>query len=108
MQATVRFGNGSVGTISYVTGGNARYPKETIDASGGGRNARLDNFRERHGLGGPADEQHPLAGRPGQGPAGQVARFVDACLTGAPMPISSTRWWPRPGHARDRRQPDER
>ena len=42
---TVRFQNGSSGTISYVTGGNSRFPKETFDATGGGRSARLDNFK---------------------------------------------------------------
>ena len=42
----MRFQNGSTGTISYITGGNSRYPKETLDAAGGGRSARLDNFRK--------------------------------------------------------------
>ena len=45
MSATIRFANGSTGTISYVTGGNARFPKETLDVAGGGRSARLDNFQ---------------------------------------------------------------
>src|SRR5262249_42172886 len=44
LQATVRFQNGSSGIITYVTTGNPRYPKETIDAAAGGRSARLDNF----------------------------------------------------------------
>ena len=46
LQATVRFQNGSTGTITYVTTGNPRYPKETLDAAAGGRSARLDNFRQ--------------------------------------------------------------
>ena len=41
----MRFGDGSVGVITYLTGGNARFPKETLDVAGGGRSARLDNFR---------------------------------------------------------------
>src|SRR6266566_484090 len=45
VQVTVRFANGASGVISYVTGGNVRFPKETLDATGGGRGARLDNFR---------------------------------------------------------------
>ena len=45
MQATFRFANGASGTIAYLTGGNARFPKETLDATGGGRSARLDNFK---------------------------------------------------------------
>ena len=45
VQATFLFANGASGTIAYLTGGNARFPKETMDATGGGRSARLDNFR---------------------------------------------------------------
>ena len=45
VHATVRFASGSCGSVAYLTGGNSRYPKETLDATGGGRNARLDNFR---------------------------------------------------------------
>ena len=29
----MRFANGASGVISYVTGGNARFPKETLDAA---------------------------------------------------------------------------
>ncbi len=32
--ATIRFVDGSIGIISYLTSGNARYPKETIDVYG--------------------------------------------------------------------------
>ena len=46
VQVTVRFQNGSSGVISYLTAGNTRFPKETFDAAGGGRSARLDNFRK--------------------------------------------------------------
>src|SRR5579859_5352294 len=46
VQVTVRFANGTSGVVSYLTGGNVRFPKETVDATGGGRSARLDNFRK--------------------------------------------------------------
>ena len=46
LQAAIRFANRSSATITYVTAGNARYPKETFDAAGSGRSARLDNFRQ--------------------------------------------------------------
>ena len=71
MQATFRFASGATGTIAYLTGGNARFPKETMDATGGGRSARLDNFKTAAvwtGRGKAADEG---ARRPGQGPAGR-------------------------------------
>ena len=64
-------GSGTVrsGVISYVTGGNTRFPKETFDAAGGGRSARLDNFRKATVWAGRGHEHDPGAGRPGQGPA---------------------------------------
>jgi predicted dehydrogenase len=67
--ATFRFANGASGTIAYLTGGDVRFPKETMDATGGGRSARLDNFRAADGLVRPGQDRHEGARRPGQGPA---------------------------------------
>jgi hypothetical protein len=33
-----------LGSVSYATGGHRRFPKETLDVTGGGANGRLDNF----------------------------------------------------------------
>ena len=48
------FGNGAAGTIAYLgPAGNARFPKETVDATGSGPfSARLDNFKTAYGLDG--------------------------------------------------------
>jgi predicted dehydrogenase/threonine dehydrogenase-like Zn-dependent dehydrogenase len=88
VQVTVRFQNGAVGLISYLTAGNARYPKETIDAAAGGQNARFDNFRRAAVWSGRSASSMRSRGGQDKGQRGQVARFVEACLTGAPMPIS--------------------
>jgi predicted dehydrogenase/threonine dehydrogenase-like Zn-dependent dehydrogenase len=88
VQATVRFGNGAVGTISYLTGGNSRYPKETFDATGGGRNARLDNFKSATVWAGKRTTGTRSRGGQDKGQAGQMAAFVSACLAGGPLPIS--------------------
>ena len=87
VQVTVRFANGASGMISYLTDGNVRFPKETIDATGGGRSARLDNFRKATVWAGRGHET--IRGRGGQdkGQGAELARFVDACRSGAPMPI---------------------
>ena len=45
MQVSLRYGDGSLGTITYVTEAHRRFPKETFEASSGGRTARLDNFK---------------------------------------------------------------
>jgi predicted dehydrogenase/threonine dehydrogenase-like Zn-dependent dehydrogenase len=88
LQATLRFENGSTGTITYVTGGNARYPKETLDAAAGGRNARLDNFRQAAVWAGRSRTSMRSRGGQDKGQRHQVERFVEACRTGSPMPIS--------------------
>jgi predicted dehydrogenase/threonine dehydrogenase-like Zn-dependent dehydrogenase len=87
-QVSVRFENGSVGLISYLTAGNARHPKETIDAAAGGQNARLDNFRQATVWAGRGASKMRSRGGQDKGQQSQVACFVEACLTGAPMPIS--------------------
>ena len=69
LQATLRFASGSTATISYVTVGNSRFPKETLDVAAGGRSARLDNFREAAVWSGPQAQRHQGPRRPGQGPA---------------------------------------
>ena len=74
VQVTVRFANGSSGVITYVTAGNPRFPKETLDAAAGGRSARLDNFRKATVWTGRDQKRHAVARRPGQGPASRARR----------------------------------
>ena len=88
LQATVRFQDGSTGTITYVTGGNARYPKETLDAAAGGRSARLDNFKQATVWTGRRRNTTRSRGSQDKGQQQQIAHFVEAVRTGAPMPIS--------------------
>jgi predicted dehydrogenase/threonine dehydrogenase-like Zn-dependent dehydrogenase len=88
LQATVQFHNGSTGAISYVTGGNLRYQKETIDAAGGGISARLDNFQQATVWSGRRRSTSRSRGGQDKGQRHQLAQFLQACRTGAPMPIS--------------------
>jgi predicted dehydrogenase/threonine dehydrogenase-like Zn-dependent dehydrogenase len=87
VQVTIRFQNGSTGSVSYVTGGNARYPKETIDAAAGGRSARLDNFKKATIWTGR--QQSTVRARAGQdkGQRDELAQFVQAIQAGSPMPV---------------------
>ena len=87
VQVTVRFGNGASGVISYLTGGNVRFPKETLDATGGGRSARLDNFRKATVWAGRGHDTIRARGGQDKGQRAELARFVEACLVGAAMPI---------------------
>ena len=87
VQVTVRFGNGASGVISYLAGGHARFPKETLDATGGGRSARLDNFRKATVWAGRGPDTTRARGGQDKGQRAEMSRFVEAVLAGAPMPI---------------------
>ncbi len=87
VQATVRFQNGSCGTIAYVTVGNYRCPKETFDAAAGGRSARLDNFKTATVWAGRHRSATRARGSQDKGQRSELESFVKAVLTGAPMPI---------------------
>jgi predicted dehydrogenase/threonine dehydrogenase-like Zn-dependent dehydrogenase len=89
VQATFRFANGAAGTIAYLTGGNARFPKETMDATGGGRSARLDNFKEAAVWTARGKDTAKARGGQDKGQRSEMDAFVEAVRTGGPMPISA-------------------
>jgi predicted dehydrogenase/threonine dehydrogenase-like Zn-dependent dehydrogenase len=87
VHATLAFANGSVASITYVTDGSPRFPKESLDVMGDGRTGRLDNFQRvtvwsSKGKSG----RRALAGQD-KGQRAQLERFVHAVRTGSPMPI---------------------
>ena len=45
MAATIKFDDGSVGTITYLANGDATLPKERLELSSTGRSAVIDNFQ---------------------------------------------------------------
>jgi predicted dehydrogenase/threonine dehydrogenase-like Zn-dependent dehydrogenase len=88
VQATFRFASGATGTIAYLTGGNARFPKETIDVTGGGRSARMDNFRSATVWSSRGKAATKARGGQDKGQRGEMEQFVEAVRAGGPMPIS--------------------
>ena len=86
VQATIRFRNGSIGTITYVTGGNSRYPKETLDSAADGRSARLDNFQSAAVWTGRKRNALRARGQD-KGQQRELAAFAEAVRSGGPMPI---------------------
>jgi predicted dehydrogenase len=89
VQAILTFGNGATGTISYLTGGSTRFPKETMDATGGGRSARLDNFRIAAVWAGGRKTTARARGGQDKGQRLEMEAFVEAIATGGPMPVSA-------------------
>jgi predicted dehydrogenase/threonine dehydrogenase-like Zn-dependent dehydrogenase len=87
VHATLRFADGSLGTIAYLTDGSARFPKETLDVTGDGRNGRLDNFSRVTVWSYKGKTGHrPLAGQD-KGQRTQLAAFVQAVRAGSALPI---------------------
>ena len=84
---TARFDDGSVASITYATKGNVRYPKETFEAVGGGRIARLDNFRSASVWTGRRRRVQRARGGVDKGQRAQVDQFIQAVASGGPMPI---------------------
>ncbi len=86
---TLDFGNGSTGTLHYVTGGHRAFPKERLEVFAAGRVLQLDNFRRLRAWGWP---RASISGswRQDKGHQGCVQAFVDAIRTGgsAPIPVN--------------------
>jgi predicted dehydrogenase len=87
VHATLRFGDGSVGTIAYATDGDSRFPKETLDVTGGGRNARLDNFTRAIVWSRAGKDVKRSYGGQDKGQRAELDRFLESVRLGTPMPI---------------------
>jgi len=84
--ATVTYENGSIGSVSYLTQGGSRLPKEQLEVFGGGCAARLENF-EAVGFYGDADSRRVKSSRLDKGQGAQLNAFIAAVQRRAPMPI---------------------
>jgi predicted dehydrogenase/threonine dehydrogenase-like Zn-dependent dehydrogenase len=90
VHTTITYADGSVASITYATGGHARFPKETFEVVADGKVARLDNFSSA-GVWGAGRRTANLKSRGiDKGQSVEVAAFVDAVRQGRPMPISLT------------------
>jgi predicted dehydrogenase/threonine dehydrogenase-like Zn-dependent dehydrogenase len=94
-QATVRFGDGSVGSITCSTGGGGNGPKELLTVMGRGTMAQLHDFR-RLSLW-RAGRRRTVGSRPGsplgrqdKGHAGSLRAWVEAVAAGSAPPVPAT------------------
>jgi predicted dehydrogenase len=87
-QVFLKYPDGSVATISYLTSGAATFPKETLDMVGGGQVLRLDDFRRAsvHGRNRWSSSRFPRARDKGQ--RAELEAFLAAVRTGGPMPVT--------------------
>lgn len=83
---TLRFEDGSIGTIHYLANGHKSFPKERLEVFAGGRILQLDNYRKLKGFGWPGFRTMNLW-RQDKGQKGCAASFVQAVERGGNAPI---------------------
>ena len=83
---TLRFADGSIGTVHYLANGHRAFPKERIEVFCAGRVLQLDNFRRLRGYGWPGFRTLHLW-RQDKGQRALVRAFVDAIRAGGDPPI---------------------
>jgi predicted dehydrogenase len=88
LQVNLRFSDGSVAIVSYVTNGNKKYPKEIFEVSAAGRTARLDNFRRSSVWTGRRKQVARTFGALDKGQEQQLEAFLNALRRNAAMPIA--------------------
>ncbi len=85
---SLRFANGSEGTISYLANGDRAFSKERIEVFGGGGAAVLEDFRRLELVRGGRKETIHSRWRQDKGHHGEWAAFVQAVQNQNPSPIS--------------------
>lgn len=83
---TLRFADGSIGTVHYFSNGHKSFPKEQLEVFCSGKVLRLENFRKLRGYGWPGFRKMDLWSQD-KGQAACVTAFVDAIRRGACSPI---------------------
>lgn len=83
---TLRFQDGSMGTVHYLANGHKAFPKERLEVFCAGRIVQLDNFRKMTAWGWPGFNKMNLW-RQDKGQAASAAAFVDAVRMSGPAPI---------------------
>jgi predicted dehydrogenase/threonine dehydrogenase-like Zn-dependent dehydrogenase len=83
---TLRFADGSLGTINYFATGSKAFPKERLELFVAGRVLQLDNFRILTGYGWPGFRRMRLW-RQDKGQRACIKAFCEAVRTGGPSPI---------------------
>ncbi len=88
MTFTIKFENGSFGTVHYLANGAKSFPKERIEIFCGGRILQLDNFQSLKGFDWPGFKKISLW-KQDKGHKESITRFLNAVRTqsGSPIPF---------------------
>ena len=95
VQVSLRFEDGSLATITYLTSMHRRFPKETFEVSSGGRTARFGQFQADDPLGWFA-RTSPSAHRTSRQRSGRPNQSIRAtpCVPVRQCLSHWNRWWP--------------
>ena len=85
--ATLELSDGSVGSVTYVAGGDQRLPKERVEVFGGGAAAVLDDFRRLELIRGGHRKVYRSRLRQDKGHRLQWEALLGAVRSGGPAPI---------------------
>jgi predicted dehydrogenase len=83
---SLKFKDGSIGTVHYLANGSKAFPKERIEVFTAGRMLQLDNFRKLKGFGWPGFSRMNLW-RQDKGQKACAVAFIKAIAQGGPAPI---------------------
>ncbi|OIO59201.1 MAG: dehydrogenase [Alphaproteobacteria bacterium CG_4_10_14_0_2_um_filter_63_37] len=89
---TLRFEDGSIGTIHYLANGGKKFPKERFEVFAGDAVLQLDNYRELRGYGWPGFKKQKLWAQD-KGQEACVAAFLKSITEGGEGPIALEQIW---------------
>jgi predicted dehydrogenase/threonine dehydrogenase-like Zn-dependent dehydrogenase len=87
LQVVLRYPDGSTASITYATNGSTQFQKETIDVTADGKVLRFDDFARASVFGQKKWASSRIPKGRDKGQAKEVASFLEAVLSGGPMPI---------------------
>jgi len=79
--------NGAIGSITYVAGGDKRYPRELVEVFGGGAVGVIDNFKAATFIRGGRKKRVRNWLSVDRGHRGEVEALLSAIRTGVPAPV---------------------
>jgi predicted dehydrogenase/threonine dehydrogenase-like Zn-dependent dehydrogenase len=82
---TIKFGNGSIGTLVYIANGDKALPKEQLEIFGGNKSAVINDFRNGVLYKNNKPQKIALAGK---GHKQEVEEFIKAIENKSDLPIS--------------------
>lgn len=86
--SVVEFADGTLGTLTYSTGGSRNFPKELVEVFGGGMAARIDDFRSLQIRGTAGQVRRTARWKGDKGHRAEWQAIAAHLIEGAPAPIA--------------------